>query len=130
MRGADMAECLALGHTPLQALTAGLLSGPSFGVFRQNDCVAAFGVGMSAGTIWSLWSATIDWIEGLEIVRETPRWVLQLVQLSGRSSLYNYVDIHNTAALEWLRMSGAFTMDEGDLLQVKGTTYMRFATNV
>lgn len=127
IRPGDRLECEVLGHTPLHALAMGLLCGPSFGIYREGYCIGAYGINTQAGTIWSLWSERIKWLDGIEVLREVPRWVAALVALSGRTQLHNYVDTRNKVALEWLQMSGAFIVDN-TLHQFGDQTYMRFVT--
>lgn len=128
IREGDRLECEGSGHTPLEALALGLMTGPSFGVYRADGtCVGAFGCNAGLGTIWSLWGS-LTWQESFIVLRSTPLWVRQLVYLAGRQRLCNYVDIRNKDALEWLRLSRCFAIDT-DITQLNGQSYFYFETD-
>lgn len=110
---ADSWECHREGHSVEQALASGLLMGKAYAVTQEdtlNDPVGAFGYTCS-NTIWSLWGH-LTRRQSLQVLRETPEWVAGMVERAKPHVLWNYADPNNTKAVEWLRASGAFLVDD------------------
>lgn len=108
----DTSECLAMGHTPLQALAGGCMLGEGFAVIRADSFtpVGAFGW-TTEGTIWSLW-AELSPKESVQVLRESGVWVRTLVLRSPFDALHNHVATANRRALKWIRTTGAFWIDD------------------
>lgn len=119
----DTLECLAMGHTPIQALAGGCMLGEGFAVIRSDSYtpVGAFGW-TTEGTIWSLWSE-LSPKESAQVLRDTGQWVRTLVMRSPFEELHNHVATANGRALKWLRRSGAFWVQDEDAEDDRGFLY-------
>lgn len=107
---ADSWECTRGGYTPLQALAGGLLAGKAYAVLQDDEPVGAFGF-TCWHTIWSLWSP-LSPRQSVQVLRETFDWVAGMVLRARPHTLWNYVDPDNRTAVEWLKASKAFRLDD------------------
>lgn len=115
MRQADRDEVFAAsGHTPFEALAlslrkssrayTGLVDGQPVVMFGVADINVLCGIGAP----WLLGTDEVEQIS-LRFLRLSRRWRRQLFR--GYSVLRNFVDVHNTVSVRWLRWLGATFSD-------------------
>jgi hypothetical protein len=123
----DAKECTSMGHSPKQALAYGLLCGQAYAAVRASTGtpVGAFGY-TPEGTIWSLWTK-LSRGEACQVLREGPAWIHALTQTSRLHRLYNFVDVENPMAIEWLRATGCFDFGASPV-ERNGAQYLYFRT--
>lgn len=137
VREGDGLECRAMGNTPLQALSAGIMTGKARAALRPSSsrssaspagaCIGAWGWTFH-GTIWSLWAADMSPKEKLHLLRETPERVSAILKESSRDYLWNYIAANNPVGLAWLRASKSFWIEEEPRLIVSGEPFYYFQT--
>ncbi len=111
LRASDLEECRILGYSPMGAMAAGLMFGDAFAALDTETAqpVGAFGWSVG-GIIWSLWTPLTK-LQSLQVLRESPNWIAELVRLSGEKRLSNHVLATNKSTLEWLKLTKCFAID-------------------
>ena len=114
MRVADRVECAALGHSPKQALRAGLASSsPAWTALVDGRAEAMFGLVVTSalggeGRPWMLGSDAI-YAHPRAMLRRGPRFLAAMFRSAPRLS--NLVAADNVRAIRLLRRWG-FTLDK------------------
>ena len=126
MRQADIDELSKTGVGPHEGLLNGLTGDECFTVILNGIPVMMFGVVRSGfnGVVWALGTDDINSMKKT-FVKSSFKW--RDYFLCSYMSLYNWVDVDNKKAIQWLKFIGAkFSNPEQ-----RGTgTFMRFDINV
>ena len=111
LRERDIEECLAHGHTPLEALTLGFQHSRSLYtlVSPEGEAFGMLGVGDSPlpglGAIWMLGSKGLEGYP-MTLVRQSKIVLEQLFNETPYDGFYNYVYAKNTLHVQWLKWLG------------------------
>jgi hypothetical protein len=130
IRKLDKFECMAMGSTPIEALTYGLhMDDVTLTVLnKEGNPIAMFGVGHPKrdtnehprGYIWLLGSEDIKRY-GYEFMRDSKKFAKMLIQ--PYSVLENYVYAHYDEAVKWLMFLGADIVTKKD---ISGLPFYKF----
>lgn len=113
----DAKECAENGLTTEEAMAIGGMSGGAYiamwdfapespAFIRSPRPIGVFGW-TTHGVIWSLW-ADLTLEQQKAVLRESPKWVRQLVAESGCLSLRNRIHMDNITTLRWLKATDCF----------------------
>jgi hypothetical protein len=127
MRAADRVECTALGHSPKQALRAGLASSSlAWTALVDGRAEAMFGLVVTSalggeGRPWMLGSDAI-YVHPRAMLRRGPRFLAAMFHSTSRLS--NLVSADNARAIRLLRRWG-FTLDT-ETIMIDNTAFRFF----
>lgn len=125
MRSIDQLECACAGHTPLEALRAGLKYDEVTltGLDPQGEPFVMFGSGVGVDNMPYIWLLGTDAVTdyGYDFLKASRRWAKILTQPYGAAM--NVVHKDNAVARRWLKFIGAVFLRD---VEISGHPFSEF----